>query len=496
MMLDSKKRVEVEDFLGMIRQYLENEQPAKLEKLREGLGQENFNKLFDPNEYEQDYENNTKAAVKESNLKAQLELKLQQLKEATMYDLRSFDRKYQEKKTKVVTVEEAEAGVQVDNSSAYIRKLFKEVLKLHNDLGIKTEEAGRDISTLSLLLTSNPQQNSPYIQLFDKILRAQKLKAIKRYEDIKSKEKPKLDAVQQVYWDVHGKPFTDNLPLLKGAFSNVNYEKMWGWMYVDKLDEKGNKIGRKIRTTEAEWKALKDENIYSDEQIKILKDYADFHLDVYDSFFIGKDALANKTATYRFRWSKETGMKERTPITNLELHNEYRKKAKSSGFVYERGWFPKTPTTLEEFGYIWNKEYRQELWRRHVTLHHEVEHELEFNELEVIPLKYLGSDYLNTSENYSINAEMNFDKFVRNALLKEELEQVYAYGKGIQYYLAAKGNTDETGAHEFDNTISYLKTALESQVRGRRQLKFQGGFLERAGSVIRTGDGGRVYLFN
>lgn len=112
-------------------------------------------------------------------------------------------------------------------------------------------------------------------------------------------------------------------------------------------------------------------------------------------------------------------------------------------------------------------------------------------------MKYLGSDYANSSNNYSINPEIQFDKFIRNSILKEELEEVYAYGKGIQLYLNNDpSKLDEQGKPMMSNTIEYLKTALDFQVRGRKQLKVPGGFIQRNGSIIRTGDGQRVYMID
>jgi len=112
-------------------------------------------------------------------------------------------------------------------------------------------------------------------------------------------------------------------------------------------------------------------------------------------------------------------------------------------------------------------------------------------------MKYLGSDYSNSSDNYSINPEIQFDKFVRNSILKEELEEVYAYGKGIQLYLNNDPeNLDEQGKPMLTNTMEYLKTALDMQVRGRKQLKVPGDFIQRNGSVIRTGDGQRIYMID
>lgn len=211
----------------------------------------------------------------------------------------------------------------------------------------------------------------------------------------------------------------------------------------------------------------------------------------YEDFFVGKDAIANKQATVRqtfvdgeFVWQ---------PVTNIELHNEGRRERNKAEFHYKKGWFPKVAPLLEEYGTILNERYRKELWKRATTLQVEDEYEEMFNEVEALPMKNLGSDYSNTVGNYSINAEVQFDLFVRNMIYKDELDDVFAFGVGLKDYLVKKKDI----AHQplFENTVKYLETAIEMQVRGRKQLNFPGGFVQRNGSIIRNGQG-NIYKFD
>lgn len=116
-----------------------------------------------------------------------------------------------------------------------------------------------------------------------------------------------------------------------------------------------------------------------------------------------------------------------------------------------------------------------------------------FNETEALPIKYTGSKYTNSTGNYSINAEVQFDKFARNMIYKDELDDVYAFGVGLMEYLNKKKDLQHQPL--FENTVKYLETAIEMQVRGRKQLNFPGGFVQRNGSIIRNGQG-NIYKFD
>lgn len=137
---DHRAKVEVEDYLGLIRDYLRNEEPQKYEALKQRLinkfgereGGIKFNALFDPNEYEHGYEYNTKRILKEKKAKVTIEEKLQELRILTLYDL---------------------PGARKDDyaaaKSANMENVFKDLLTLMNDLDFKEDQV-RDISFLSL----------------------------------------------------------------------------------------------------------------------------------------------------------------------------------------------------------------------------------------------------------------------------------------------------------------------------------------------------------
>lgn len=99
-------------------------------------------------------------------------------------------------------------------------------------------------------------------------------------------------------------------------------------------------------------------------------------------------------------------------------------------------------------------------------------------------MSYLGNEYINSSGNFSVNAEVQFDKFVTRMLMKEEAEDVYGFGKAMMLYLQAK---TKDGSLVYKNTIEYMQTALEMQVRGRKQYDVP--FLSRNSNVFRSANG-------
>lgn len=129
---DPQKRVEVEDYLGMIKQYLENERSEDLARMREDMGEENFNRVFDPNEYANRYTENLKKELKDKETQAVLNDKLEELKLLTTFNI-AGDRRTEELRNKTAALDKR------------AQVLFKEVMELTNDLGFDPAESVNDI---------------------------------------------------------------------------------------------------------------------------------------------------------------------------------------------------------------------------------------------------------------------------------------------------------------------------------------------------------------
>lgn len=88
---DPHAAVEVEDYLGMLRDFFRNEKPegsnkTYYEMLQDKFDQQTINKLFNPEEYESQYKYNTKAILKERKLGAALDQELEELRTLVLSD--------------------------------------------------------------------------------------------------------------------------------------------------------------------------------------------------------------------------------------------------------------------------------------------------------------------------------------------------------------------------------------------------------------------------
>jgi hypothetical protein len=134
-------------------------------------------------------------------------------------------------------------------------------------------------------------------------------------------------------------------------------------------------------------------------------------------------------------------------------------------FSYYDGFFFKTPRLMEEFKGqfgVWDR--MKEAWRRNTTNWIEMTYEEEASKFEGIPMKYLGNDAIDSdTEMYTHNIEHMFDRAVRNYIFKDELDDVFAINKAMQYMLMMK---DE---NKHGETIKALERNLELTIRGRTQ---------------------------
>lgn len=338
-MYDHQARVEVGDYLGMIQSYMRSEMPEIYKKMQEEMG-ESFNRLWDPEEYEQSYRYNTKLRQARDESRSVLQEKLDELRKLTFFSLSEYESPGK-KEVKVELEKEA-------------RMRFKDVMELINDLGVKEHEIN-DISFLSLWLSSNAHQLSGYIQLYDKMLRKAKMKVDARKTVYRTKFKAKLEAWLDDYYRVYGKSPLEYIPFTKGMLNFFSSEKLFDWLYKEIKDPDGHVVGSAIRTTAEDWEeAKKMYPNYGKWQERIA--FAKFLTDTYDSFFIDKKseygvAVANRNATFREKVNDE-GELVMIEVTNLDLQNEYRASRQAAPFKYTTGWFPKVPKLLEELGYI------------------------------------------------------------------------------------------------------------------------------------------------
>ena len=204
------------------------------------------------------------------------------------------------------------------------------------------------------------------------------------------------------------------------GFEDINYSELYGWMYKDEV-VKGLSSPR-------ERLLIKSDPEYSklDNKRRALLDFMN---DTYAEYFKG-DGFFNEAAT-----------KKMNPIKGKE---EVYTHAQLQGFKYYEGFFSKIAKTPEEIRYDLGKgsniagafhpSHIKEMGKRALTYFEEDNYEMYDNEV-ILPIKYLGNDYINNSRKYSKNAELIFLNFVENAERKKAMQGIYIGGKTLQYML-------------------------------------------------------------
>lgn len=473
LVVDPKAAIEIPSFLGMIESYLMNEHPDQYKALIAKHGK----KLFQVREYMPDYEQTVQQELDKKQLNSEVQLKLDELREFVLFDL-----------------SKSTSATETITNRKKAAEIFDSLFKLINEYKIPKEQLIQmnDISYLTLWLGSNKDINSIWIQYYDKWLMEAKLKASSEINDKYINKFDKLyESIHADNMRFYGSSIFAQIPLFKYALNSSATSKYWSWAYITEKDASGNIIGKSLRHTDEHFKDLASDPKFAGlGKLKERQELMKFIVESYDSFFMGKQALANKVATKRHKFVSPEDGYDWVSMTNLDLANQVRTDNGNTPFVYKSGWFAKVPKLMQEYGGILNPLYRKELWNRSVKSHIEHQFEQIFNNVEALPFKYLGSDYIDNSENYSLNLEYGFKKFISVNTMKKYLDDVYALGKGMEYYLRYSsdfGVDKDKDMFKLSNTISYLETAIEMQVRGRKQMEFAGGFLNRNDYIPRIG---------
>lgn len=453
---DFIKKTQPGPYLDMIRQYLKYEKSGVYKSLEAKLG-EDFKKIWDPKEYDAGYSKDLRKEINDSKLTDAdlLRLKIEQLRHAVFYDINPHT--HQSKEGSSQRVKEA-------------AKLSKEILELKSkvsDLEASTWDA--DISFMSTWLGTLSTINSPYVQIFNEFYRERKVEFNKRYQSSRLEFLSHIKPIYNAYLKRTGRKAVKDVTF--NMLSQVDYRDLYGFAYKTVKDKNDNFVRYEYNRTDEDWaQAMKDHAWLNESNIKRHRKFVDFVVNSYAQFFVDekgnfkgkkgkKLALANKLATKRI--TKNTV----TEFTNLDLANGKNSVFRNPAqFEYYEGFIPKVPRLIEEYGSIFKKERLKEVWRRFSSFYVEDVYEGWNNTEEAIPMKYMGSPKMDSNPNlYSLNIEHQFDKFMRAYLFKEEMDDVYALGKGIEFQLKAEG--------KFDNTASYMSTTIEQLLRGRTQQR-------------------------
>ena len=157
-------------------------------------------------------------------------------------------------------------------------------------------------------------------------------------------------------------------------------------------------------------------------------------------------------------------------------------------FKYDSGFFFKVGVTDDEMGNpisrLKDPRYWKNLKQKYTKNLTESELTQEDNLEEAIPWRYLGNAEINNSDWYSKNLEHSFLQGMQYYVMKEELGDVFALGRGLMEYTRVK--KDSYRGTSMDNVAEYLEKAIEIQIRGRRQTEFKGKLFGKDIPLIRS----------
>jgi hypothetical protein len=82
----------------------------------------------------------------------------------------------------------------------------------------------------------------------------------------------------------------------------------------------------------------------------------------------------------------------------------------------------------------------------------------------VLPLKFVGSNNINTRREYTYNPEFQFDQFTRSIEYKKHMDSVYALGEGVRAFLDQQKDKDQP---MYANASTMFSNKLTADVLGR-----------------------------
>lgn len=407
---DVKSNVEVSDFLRMIESYIAEKNPeyfAKLSKERP--------EVFEATTYN--------ASPRDIGT----EMSETGKSGAQLLDIKR-------KKLKYLTNKSAMGTNLSPTQKEEVIKLTQEIAALSKDHSVILSDYSEDMSIAKRWMGIYGDTKNPYLQTYGKILRQAKDNVNRRYDEKKRKfDRLLLPVLEE--WGKKG--------YVGNRLNNIVYWKedgtgLYNFAYTTRVI---NGIEKQVLITKEnhpkEWAALTtaQKNLLS----FINKEYA---------AFFAKDGLMNQPATITNT--------DKT-LTNLDLVKRTR-----PGWTYHEGFFPKVPQSAVEIRQRNKLDFnRAKQWAlKNFTNFLETNFDEYSNQYEALPVKYLGSPHIEAEKNYSMNLEGQFDKFMRNMYIKEELDEVHAIGRGLQTWFENQG--------DMKNSIAFLEDHINLDILNRK----------------------------
>jgi hypothetical protein len=288
--------VQANAYLAMIQDYLKNEEPDKWEALKNSMSKEDFAKIWRASDYMAGYDHETHKQIKTTNdgLEGTIKKTVEEIRHAVYHDLTANEFTADEESRSRVK----EAAEKMQQYVDLIKGDFQSIQYWDDE----------QMSIVGSQLHSGATANSSLFQYYNQLKTEHKNKAESRYLQKKKIFDRLIKPIKQAYLERKGKAGWDKLT--GGGFTKINYDDFYSFAYtkryVDVKDTNGNVIGKvekgeKLRTTDKEWEELINDPKHdwiNSTNVKMYRDFVDFVNETYGEFFKGKDALANKKATW------------------------------------------------------------------------------------------------------------------------------------------------------------------------------------------------------
>jgi hypothetical protein len=205
-----------------------------------------------------------------------------------------------------------------------------------------------------------------------------------------------------------------------GGTRVFNYDKVFGKFIITSKSKTSNTTEERLLHKDDTDPELK--NRY-DALTVHEKAFLDFYNDTMKSLF-DENSYLGSTAFEEFGKS----------VTHLDLYN--RSKNTDGKFDYKPGFFFKVPMENREVAQRFGvgKAVKQ-YFKENTSFFIEDQFYRESDNVQAIPIRFLGNDYINNSRMYTHNLEIAFINGIDSALNKEYLDQVFALGSSMSAFL-------------------------------------------------------------
>lgn len=457
---DKMRKVEVDDFLGMMKSFLTDKEALKKAGIDENIYETLIKRspnLFNVSHYTHGYKTKEEglSSMDEAIIADRLTDDLIQSDDppAIMAEKKLAELTRIIGKGKVITkLGKTRFEDLSETDKVRARLLTSQILQLMKDpettLYLNPE---MDVSLATSWLGNYYDMNVPQVHVWKKYRDAQQEKARMAHYHLFNKFQDLLDPVLEDYRKEHPALIRN-----KKYLNNANYKKIYAFAYKE-FDNNGSQQKRLITKADKEFDNL------TDNQKALLK----YMNEVYSSYF-GEGSYTDEVATY----IPEHGKLK--PIKIIDMHNYGLPEAQK--VTYYNGWFPKIPKEDVELLYelgegdylkgLFSKGYWKKTMHDTLTQYTENQYEGRESKTMVMPLKFMGNFSIDNRRDYSDNLEFQFDRFIRAIEYKKYMDPVYAMGESIRGYLDSKENE---GQPMYTNTVSMLEKKITQDVLGRAQ---------------------------